>query len=127
MMKAGDDEGAAGGRLGFLKQQDSDAKEGKTLSKLSSTPAKGDWTKASCPCCESKQVEPLVLVKLGGKVGPETKRWLIRLIGAQQKDGGEAEVSSSQKKKKKSKNQLIVKCFLFERKTFADEKNPECF
>uniref|UniRef100_A0A3P9HQ22 Anoctamin n=1 Tax=Oryzias latipes TaxID=8090 RepID=A0A3P9HQ22_ORYLA len=88
MMKAGDDEGAAGGRLGFLKQQDSDAKEGKTLSKLSSTPAKGDWTKASCPCCESKQVEPLVLVKLGGKVGPETKRWLIRLIGAQQKDGG---------------------------------------
>uniref|UniRef100_A0A3P9MKJ7 Anoctamin n=1 Tax=Oryzias latipes TaxID=8090 RepID=A0A3P9MKJ7_ORYLA len=53
-----------------------------------SLPSKGDWTKASCPCCESKQVEPLVLVKLGGKVGPETKRWLIRLIGAQQKDGG---------------------------------------
>uniref|UniRef100_A0A3P9HPG6 Anoctamin n=1 Tax=Oryzias latipes TaxID=8090 RepID=A0A3P9HPG6_ORYLA len=57
--------------------------------KQASTPCtKGDWTKASCPCCESKQVEPLVLVKLGGKVGPETKRWLIRLIGAQQKDGG---------------------------------------
>lgn len=30
------------------------------------------------------------MVKLGEKVRPETKRWLIRLIGAPQKDGGAA-------------------------------------
>uniref|UniRef100_H3CQS8 Anoctamin n=1 Tax=Tetraodon nigroviridis TaxID=99883 RepID=H3CQS8_TETNG len=48
------------------------------------------WTKVSCPCCVSEDIEPLVLVKLGQKVGPETKRWLIRLIGAPQKDGGAA-------------------------------------
>lgn len=47
------------------------------------------WTKVSCACCMSEQIEPLVLVKLGQKVGPETKRWLIRLIGASQKNGGE--------------------------------------
>uniref|UniRef100_A0A3P8RKG7 Anoctamin n=1 Tax=Amphiprion percula TaxID=161767 RepID=A0A3P8RKG7_AMPPE len=49
-----------------------------------------DWTKVRCPCCISDRVEPLVLVKLGEKVGPETKRWIIRLIGASQKDGGAA-------------------------------------
>ncbi|XP_077452034.1 anoctamin-10 isoform X1 [Stigmatopora argus] len=48
------------------------------------------WTKVTCPCCVSDQIEPLVLVKLGEKVRPETKRWLIRLIGAPQKDGGAA-------------------------------------
>nr|XP_057931681.1 anoctamin-10 [Doryrhamphus excisus]XP_057931682.1 anoctamin-10 [Doryrhamphus excisus] len=46
------------------------------------------WTKVSCPCCVSEVVEPLVLVKLGEKVRPETKRWLIRLIGTAQRDGG---------------------------------------
>uniref|UniRef100_A0A3Q4GVZ8 Anoctamin n=1 Tax=Neolamprologus brichardi TaxID=32507 RepID=A0A3Q4GVZ8_NEOBR len=62
-------------------------KGGKLLSKL---PAGSGWTKVSCPCCFSERVEPLVLVKLGGKVGPETKRWLIKVIGAPQKDGGAA-------------------------------------
>lgn len=47
------------------------------------------WTKVTCACCASEHIEPLVLVKLGQKVGPETKRWLIRVIGAPQKDGGE--------------------------------------
>ncbi|XP_061631223.1 anoctamin-10 [Phyllopteryx taeniolatus] len=46
------------------------------------------WTKVSCPCCVSERVEPLVLVKLGEKVRPETKRWLLKLIGTPQKDGG---------------------------------------
>ena len=35
------------------------------------------------------EVVRLVLVKLGEKVRPETKRWLIRVIGAPQADGGE--------------------------------------
>ncbi|XP_077593901.1 anoctamin-10 [Stigmatopora nigra] len=48
------------------------------------------WTKVTCPCCVSDQIEPLVLIKLGENVRPETKRWLIRLIGAPQKDGGAA-------------------------------------
>ncbi|XP_033823655.1 anoctamin-10 [Periophthalmus magnuspinnatus] len=46
------------------------------------------WTKVSCPCCMSHRVDPLVLVKLGKKVRPETKRWLLKLIGTLQKDGG---------------------------------------
>ncbi|KAM8860423.1 anoctamin-10 isoform 2-T3 [Synchiropus picturatus] len=48
------------------------------------------WTKVSCPCCMSERVEPLVLLKLGEKVRPETKRWIMRLIGTPQKDGGAA-------------------------------------
>uniref|UniRef100_A0A3B4H7X2 Anoctamin n=1 Tax=Pundamilia nyererei TaxID=303518 RepID=A0A3B4H7X2_9CICH len=63
---------------------------------LSKPSAGSGWTKVSCPCCFSERVEPLVLVKLGGKVGPETKRWLIKVIGAPQKDGGEgSDISNS--------------------------------
>uniref|UniRef100_A0A8C6USC6 Anoctamin n=1 Tax=Neogobius melanostomus TaxID=47308 RepID=A0A8C6USC6_9GOBI len=57
----------------------------RTLGSSASGPG---WTKVSCPCCTSDRVDPLVLVKLGEKVRPETKRWLLRLIGAPQKDGG---------------------------------------
>jgi len=64
--------------------------EAKTpASKLGAATVGSDWTKVSCPCCVSERVEPLVLVKLGEKVRPETKRWLIRVIGTPQKDGGE--------------------------------------
>lgn len=59
------------------------------LTKVSGASPRKGWTKVSCACCVSEQIEPLVLVKLGKKVGPETKRWLIRLIGAPHKDGGE--------------------------------------
>uniref|UniRef100_A0A3Q2ZGS7 Anoctamin n=1 Tax=Hippocampus comes TaxID=109280 RepID=A0A3Q2ZGS7_HIPCM len=59
--------------------------------KATATTATGPgWTKVSCPCCVSERVEPLVLVKLGEKVRPETKRWLIKLIGTPQKEGGAA-------------------------------------
>ena len=47
------------------------------------------WTKVSCPCCESDQVEPLVLVQLGASVQERTKKWLIKLIEASAKEGGE--------------------------------------
>ncbi|KAM3870245.1 anoctamin-10 [Diretmus argenteus] len=60
------------------------APKGKLLSDASG------WTKVSCPCCVSENVEPLVLVQLGEKVHPETKTWLIKLIGAPTKDGGAA-------------------------------------
>ncbi|XP_017290161.1 anoctamin-10 [Kryptolebias marmoratus] len=86
MKRAGDDEGAQ------QQQQGGEAAGGKAQSKLSAAAASAasgpGWTKVSCPCCASERVEPLVLVKLGPKVGPETKRWLMKLIGAPQKDGG---------------------------------------
>ncbi|XP_028305251.1 anoctamin-10 [Gouania willdenowi] len=78
MDKAGGDQGGAEVKAG-----------GQTLlSRLSASSVRPGWTKVSCPCCVSERVEPLVLVKLGEKVGPETKRWLIKLIGAPQTDGG---------------------------------------
>ncbi|XP_027887975.1 anoctamin-10 [Xiphophorus couchianus] len=92
MSKAADDEGVPGGRgepPGTSAQQvGGEAAGGKLPSKLSASSFTPGWTKVSCPCCASERVEPLVRVKLGPKVVPETKRWLIKLIGAPQKDGG---------------------------------------
>lgn len=90
MSKAGGDEdGWGSSRNSETDQQHMEQPPaGKVLTKLSGTTVGPGWTKVSCPCCVSEQVEPLVLVKLGEKVLPETKRWLIRLIGASQKDGG---------------------------------------
>nr|XP_046251369.1 anoctamin-10 [Scatophagus argus]XP_046251370.1 anoctamin-10 [Scatophagus argus]XP_046251371.1 anoctamin-10 [Scatophagus argus]XP_046251372.1 anoctamin-10 [Scatophagus argus] len=90
MIKAGDDEGDGGSSTETSQQSEDKNPAEKALTKLSATTIGPGWTKVSCPCCVSKQVEPLVLVKLGEKVRPETKRWLIRLIGAPQKDGGAA-------------------------------------
>ncbi|KAL0968244.1 hypothetical protein UPYG_G00264250 [Umbra pygmaea] len=50
----------------------------------------GSWTKVSCPCCVSDQVEPLVLIRLSEKVQPITKRWLISLIETSERHGGAA-------------------------------------
>ncbi|XP_041795392.1 anoctamin-10 [Chelmon rostratus] len=90
MSKTGGD-GGGGGSSGETAQQPEDASAaGKGLTKPGASIIGPGWTKVSCPCCASERVEPLVLVKLGEKVRPETKRWLIRLIGAPQKDGGAA-------------------------------------
>lgn len=91
MSEAGGDEGGGGSSSSNTDQQTEDKSPGgKILGKLSTIATGPGWTKASCPCCVSEQVEPLVVVKLGEKVRPETKRWLIRVIGAPQKDGGAA-------------------------------------
>ncbi|XP_072242813.1 anoctamin-10 [Leuresthes tenuis] len=90
MRKAADDAGGAGDRGEPPQQPDAGATERKVLNKLSAASVGPGWTKVRCPCCMSERVEPLVLVKLGEKVGPETKRWLLRLIAAPQKDGGAA-------------------------------------
>ncbi|KAM4554443.1 anoctamin-10 [Fundulus diaphanus] len=79
-MNKADDEGVPGGR--------GQPADGKPPSKLSAPSFAPGWSKVSCPCCASERVEPLVLVKLGQKVNPETKRWLIKLIRAPQKEGG---------------------------------------
>lgn len=90
MNEAGGDEGGGGSSSSNTGQQTEDKSSGgKVLGKLSAIAIGPGWTKVSCPCCVSEGIEPLVLVKLGEKVRPETKRWLIRLIGAPQKDGGE--------------------------------------
>lgn len=82
MSKAGCDDGGGSIFEAHLEKSPSD--------KATATAATGPgWTKVSCPCCVSERVEPLVLVKLGEKVRPETKRWLIKLIGTPQKEGGE--------------------------------------
>lgn len=95
MSKAGGDggEGAAGGSSSIETAQrpEEKATEVKLPGKLSATTTTTTgpgWTKVTCPCCVEERVEPLVLVKLGPKMRPETKRWLIKLIGAPQKDGG---------------------------------------
>lgn len=77
MSKAGDSGGGGDG-----------VDKAPALTKFSSVSSGPGWTKVSCPCCVKERVEPLVLVKLGGKVCPDTKRWLIKLIGNPQKDGG---------------------------------------
>ncbi|XP_058502352.1 anoctamin-10 [Solea solea] len=91
MSKAGADEGGGAGGGGSekaLQQAEDDTPEGKFPGKLSAVISGPGWTKVTCPCCATERVEPLVLVKLGANVRPETKRWLIKLIGASQKDGG---------------------------------------
>ncbi|KAK2918217.1 anoctamin-10 [Channa argus] len=92
MSKAGGDggEGAGGSSSEKAQPPEDKAPERKAQGKAGATTIGPGWTKVSCPCCMSEQIEPLVVVKLGQKVRPETKRWLIRLIGAPQKDGGAA-------------------------------------
>nr|XP_054589379.1 anoctamin-10 [Nothobranchius furzeri]XP_054589380.1 anoctamin-10 [Nothobranchius furzeri] len=88
MSKAGEDEGVPAGQSPPPPLLEGSAAGAKALSKLSTVSSLPGWTKVSCPCCASEQVEPLVLVMLGEKVGPDTKRWLIKLIGTPKKDGG---------------------------------------
>ncbi|CAB1323335.1 unnamed protein product [Coregonus sp. 'balchen'] len=51
--------------------------------------SQGCWTQVSCLCCVSERVEPLVLIQLSHNVQPVTKRWLISLIEASKRHGGE--------------------------------------
>ncbi|XP_030282840.1 anoctamin-10 [Sparus aurata] len=88
MSKAGGDEGGDVSSSETAQLLEDKTPAEKTPTKLSAATLGPGWTKVSCPCCVSERVEPLVLVKLGEKVRPETKRWIIRLIGAPQKDGG---------------------------------------
>lgn len=91
MSEAGGDEGH--GVTGEAAKQPEKKKEAPTEKppiKLIAAATRPGWTKVSCPCCAAERVEPLVLVKLGEKVRPETKRWIIKLLGAPQKEGGGA-------------------------------------
>ncbi|XP_018594759.1 anoctamin-10 isoform X1 [Scleropages formosus] len=50
----------------------------------------GSWTQPTCPCCCSKNVEPLLLVQLADSVDPVTKKWIISRLEAPVRDGGAA-------------------------------------
>lgn len=47
------------------------------------------WSKVTCPCCVSSEVEPLVLIQLAENVDPSTKQWIMATISACHKAGGE--------------------------------------
>lgn len=46
------------------------------------------WSKSSCPCCVSSEVEPLVIIQLAENVESNTKRWIMDMISAPNKAGG---------------------------------------
>ncbi|XP_076878361.1 anoctamin-10 [Brachyhypopomus gauderio] len=46
------------------------------------------WSKVTCPCCSSGQVEPLVLIQLAENVQPNTKQWIMGVISAAHSSGG---------------------------------------
>uniref|UniRef100_A0A4W4GBP8 Anoctamin n=1 Tax=Electrophorus electricus TaxID=8005 RepID=A0A4W4GBP8_ELEEL len=46
------------------------------------------WSKVTCPCCVSGQVEPLVLIQLAENVQPGTKQWIMAMISAAHSSGG---------------------------------------
>lgn len=46
------------------------------------------WSRVSCPCCISSQIEPLVLIQLSENVQPITKQWVMSMISAPVKTGG---------------------------------------
>ncbi|KAI7812133.1 hypothetical protein IRJ41_022410, partial [Triplophysa rosa] len=46
------------------------------------------WSRVSCPCCISSQIEPLVLIQLSENVQPITKQWIMSVISAPVKTGG---------------------------------------
>lgn len=105
---AGDDDGGADGSSHEEAQQlEDDTLREKDLGKLSVIASGPGWTKVSCPCCVSDRVEPLILVRLGEKVRPETKRWLIKLIGAPVKDGGEGSDNNKQQQQQHCTDQCL--------------------
>lgn len=69
-------------RMSSPKQQD-------TVSSVTEGTAPESWSKVSCRCCVSSEVEPLVLIQLAENVEPSTKQWIMAMISAPIKAGGE--------------------------------------
>ncbi|XP_062856918.1 anoctamin-10 isoform X2 [Trichomycterus rosablanca] len=62
--------------MAFLKEQQPDSMSPES------------WSKVSCPCCASTQIEPLVLIQLSESIQANTKQWIMNIISAPQKSGG---------------------------------------
>ncbi|XP_067906029.1 anoctamin-10 [Heterodontus francisci] len=48
----------------------------------------GSWTRATCKCCTSSAVQPLVALELIENINMETKQWLMSRIQAEKTVGG---------------------------------------
>lgn len=85
-----------------------------TLSSVAEAMAPESWSKVSCPCCVSSEVEPLVLIQLAENVEPSTKQWIMAMISAPHKAGGEKRLQLNPCKtivKTTSTHLLIPVCF----------------
>lgn len=69
--------------MSSLKQQQD------SISSVAETVAPESWSKVICPCCVSSEVEPLVLIQLAENVESNTKQWIMSMISAPNKAGGE--------------------------------------
>uniref|UniRef100_A0A3B4EGA6 Anoctamin n=1 Tax=Pygocentrus nattereri TaxID=42514 RepID=A0A3B4EGA6_PYGNA len=74
--------------LAFHRETMSSPKPQEGICGLAQAVGPESWSKVSCPCCISAQVEPLVLIQLADNVQPNTKQWLMAMISANQKSGG---------------------------------------
>ncbi|XP_017329518.1 anoctamin-10 [Ictalurus punctatus] len=59
-----------------------------SVSSVAEAMAPESWSKVSCPCCVSSEVEPLVLIHLAENVESSTKQWIMSMISAPHKAGG---------------------------------------
>ncbi|KAB5571538.1 hypothetical protein PHYPO_G00226070 [Pangasianodon hypophthalmus] len=68
--------------MSSLKQQQD------SVSSMAEAVAPESWSKVSCPCCVSSEVEPLVLIQLAENVESNTKQWIMDMISAPNRAGG---------------------------------------
>jgi len=66
------------------------------------------WSRVSCPCCISSHIEPLVLIQLAENVQPITKQWIMSMISAPVKAGGEEKTFSYSHAQKTCCNAPVV-------------------
>ncbi|KAI5105450.1 hypothetical protein C0J45_5122, partial [Silurus meridionalis] len=66
----------------------SSPKQQDTISSIAEAMAPQSWSKVSCPCCVSSEVEPLVIIQLADNVESNTKEWIMAMISASHKSGG---------------------------------------
>ncbi|XP_058252824.1 anoctamin-10 [Hemibagrus wyckioides] len=59
-----------------------------SVSSLAEAISPESWSKVSCPCCVSSEVEPLVLIQLAENVEANTKQWIMAMISAPNNAGG---------------------------------------
>ncbi|KAM9470538.1 anoctamin-10 isoform 1-T2 [Clarias gariepinus] len=59
-----------------------------TVSSVAATVSPESWSKVSCPCCVTSEIEPLVLIQLAETVDSSTKQWIMAMISASHKAGG---------------------------------------
>ncbi|KAK3536185.1 hypothetical protein QTP70_034976 [Hemibagrus guttatus] len=59
-----------------------------SVSSLAEAISPESWSKVSCPCCVSSEIEPLVLIQVAENVESNTKQWIMAMISAPNNAGG---------------------------------------